>query len=172
MLNQGSAALRSAFVGHREPLRRAALAIVGSPERADDVLQDAYLRLHGVSEATSVRQPLHFCFRVVRNLALDHWRKASFESDLMAAQEEAEHVPATQATPEQHAISRQLLALVDRVINNLPTRTQKAFELYHLSGLTQRDIGREMGVSTGLVNALLREASDALLLHHRGAGKA
>ena len=162
-MDAGQATLGTAFVRLREPLRRAALAIVGSPERADDVLQEAYLRVHELADAGGIRQPVNFCFRVVRNLALDHWRRAAFESELLVKQEEGEHVPAAQATPEQQAISHQRLAIVDCVLKGLPARTRKVFELYHLSGLTQRAIGRELGVSAGLVNALIREATDALL---------
>lgn len=151
-----------AFVGNRDALRRAALAIVGSPERADDVVQDAYLRVHAVDSVGELQQPLRFCFRVVRNLALDHWRRSAFEQDLLVHEDEGQHVPAETPTPERHAMARQSLAIADKVLSGLPTRTREVFELYHLKGLTQRDIGRELGVSVGLVNALIREATDAL----------
>lgn len=156
--------LGAAFIGHREGLRRAALAIVGSPERADDVLQDAYLKVHAASPLTAVAQPVGYCFRVVRNLALDHWRRAAFESELMTCEEEAEHVPSPQACPERQAISRQYLAIFDRALRELPAQARQVFELYHLGGLTQRDIGRQLGVSVGLVNAVIQKATQALLL--------
>lgn len=156
------AALGDAFVGNRDALRRAALAIVGSPERADDVVQDAYLRVHQVDAAGDLQQPLRFCFRVVRNMALDHWRRAAFECELLTHEDEWQHVPADSATPERHAMARQYLAIADKVLSGLPAKTRKVFELYHLSGLTQRDIGRELGVSIGQVNSLIRDATDAL----------
>lgn len=151
------------FVGQREGLRRAALAIVGSRERAEDVVQDAYLKVCDASKALDIRQPISYCFQVVRNLALDYWRRSAFESQLLAHEEEGQEVPAAQATPEQHAMSRQYLALCDKVLAELPERTRRVFEMYHLAEMTQRDIGTALGISLGLVNATLREATDALL---------
>lgn len=157
------AALGHAFIGQREGLRRAAMAIVGSAERAEDVVQDAFVRLCEVSRALDVRQPVSYCFQVVRNLALDYWRRSAFESQLLAGEEEGAQVPAAQATPEQHAIHRQSLAICDRVLAELPARTREVFELYHVADMTQRDISAALGISLGLVNSLLREATDALV---------
>lgn len=151
------------FIGQRDGLRRAALAIVGNKERAEDVVQDAYLKVWEASKALDIRQPISYCFQVVRNLALDYWRRSAFESQLLTGEEEGWDVPAPQATPEQEAMSRQYLAICDRVLKKLPDRTRTVFEMYHLAGMTQRDISAALSVSLGLVNATLKEATDALL---------
>lgn len=153
------------FIGQRDGLRRAALSIVGSRERAEDVVQDAYLKVWEASKALDIRQPISYCFQVVRNLALDYWRRSAFESQLLTNEEEGWDVPAAQATPEQQAMSRQYLAICDRVLKRLPDRTRCVFEMYHLAGMTQRDISASLGVSLGLVNATLKEATEALLQH-------
>ena len=155
--------LGATFLTHRIPLRRAVLSIVGKPEQADDVMQDAYVKLIGAATAMVIKQPLGYCFQVVRNMALDHCRRSSLEAGLFAQEEEGHHVPAALGAPERKAINRQNLAIVDQALGTLPERTRKVFEMYHVSGLTQRDIGQNLGVSIGLVNGMIREATNALM---------
>ena len=154
--------LAETFINHRPQLRRAALAIVGAPELADDVVQDAYVKLIAADTAATVRYPLGYCFQVVRNMALDHRRRTSLEADLMVQEEEGHHVPTPHDQPERRAINRQNIAMLDAVLGTLPARTRHVFELYHLGGRTQRDIGAELGVSLGLVNGMIRDATMAL----------
>lgn len=161
-VDQISADLASTFVAHRTQLRRTVLAIVGRPEQADDIMQDAYVKLIGAVTA-AVRQPLGYCYQVVRNMALDHCRRASLEAGLFTLEEEGHHVPATQGMPEQRAINRQNIEIVDRALGQLPARTRKAFELYHVGGLTQRDIAQQLEVSIGLVNGMIQDATEALM---------
>jgi RNA polymerase sigma factor (sigma-70 family) len=154
--------LNETFLEHRAQLRRTALAVVGSAEAADDVLHDAYLKLHE-AETGPIRQPLGYCVRVVRNMALDHRRRTTFEGRLLTQEEEGMHVPAPQGSPEQLTIARQQLSIVSEVLGRLPLRTRQAFEMYRLNGLTQRDIGQRMGVSAALVNAMVKDAIGALM---------
>ena len=161
-LQQNDPGLAQAFVANRAQLRRAALAIVRAPEEADDVVQDAYVKLIEARCDAEVRQPLAYCFQVVRNMALDRRRRSAFESGLFGVEEEGHSVPAVMGQPERHAISWQNIAIIDRALAELPKRTRTAFELYRLNGLTQRDIGAQLGVSVGLVNSMIRDAMMAL----------
>jgi RNA polymerase sigma-70 factor (ECF subfamily) len=151
------------FVAHHGQLRGVAQKIVGTRELADDVAQEAYLKLIEAAAAFSARHPLAYCFQVVRNLAIDYRRRMALESNLFTEEEEGLHMPTPRATPEQSAIHRQSLALVDKALDQLPARTRQVFELHRLGGLTQRDIGKRLGVSAALVNAMIREASNALM---------
>ncbi|WKB55463.1 sigma-70 family RNA polymerase sigma factor [Eleftheria terrae] len=154
--------LGGVFVAHRAQLRGVAQKITGQRELAEDVVQEAYLKLSGAASAFSIQQPLAYCFQVVRNLAIDCRRRLALESTVFADEEDGLHVPAAQGTPDEYAISRQNLQIVDRVLAGLPARTRQAFELYRVGGLTQRAIGEQLGVSAALVNSMIRDATQAL----------
>src|SRR5690606_37598031 len=64
--------------------------------------------------------------------------------------------------PEQGLDERRVLRAIDEALSALPSRTRKVFELYRLGGLTQREIGRELGCSATLVNFMLKDAADAI----------
>ncbi len=153
------------FVTHRAQLCQTAAKILGSRDRADDVVQDAYLKVIEVRAVFVVKQPVAYIFRIVRNLAIDHYRRARLESGVFAGAEEGEHVPSASGTPEAISISCQQLSLVARALEQLPERTRRAFELYRMGGHTQREIARMLAVSPPLVNFMIRDALD----HCRGA---
>jgi len=162
-MDSPGAALEEVFVAHRAQLRRIAQRIVGTPEVADEVTQDAYLKLVEGACARNVDKPYCYCCQVVRNLALDHCRRQAVESTyrIYTADGELPQV-AGGRVPERCLHERQVLDAIDRVLGTLPPRTRHAFELYRLSGLTQRDIAQQLGCSATLVNFMLRDAAQAI----------
>ncbi len=67
--------LVATFIAHRPHLHRLARSIVGNTEIADEVVQDAYLKLDELPGARDIVKPLCYCCQVVRNLALDFCRR-------------------------------------------------------------------------------------------------
>jgi RNA polymerase sigma-70 factor (ECF subfamily) len=160
--HEPAAGLGGAFLAHRAKLQGLAHKITGRRELAEDVVQEAFLKLSDVSHGLAVQQPIGYCFQVVRNLAIDCRRRMMLEAGVFADAESGEHVAAPQGTPEQYAISRQNLVIVDEALGRLPSRTRQAFELYRMGGLTQRAIGERLGVSAATVNTMIRDAVQAL----------
>ncbi|MFG6175953.1 RNA polymerase factor sigma-70 [Halomonas sp. THAF12] len=152
--------MESIVVTHRAQLCQAAMKILGNRERADDVVHDTYLKIAEAGKAFDVKRPTAYVFQVVRNLALDRYRRQAFEAGLFAIEEEGAGVPASTGTPEALEISRQELGLMAEALDALPRRTRCAFELYRSGGYTQRQIAQQLGVSTTLVNFMIREALD------------
>jgi RNA polymerase sigma-70 factor (ECF subfamily) len=107
-----------------------------------------------------VKQPVAYLFQMVRNLAIDHHRRISFELNLFEGEDDGLHVPSHIGMPEATVISREHLKLVAKAISELPERTRRAFELHRLEGQTHRAIAAELAISTSLVNILIHEAID------------
>lgn len=155
--------LAEIFIAHRAQLRRIALRIVGTAELADEITQEAYLKVAHGACSRQVDKPYCYCCQVVRNLARDHCRRQAVEATYRVYTEDGElpHVPCA-STPERVLHERRLLMSVEKALQRLPQRTRHAFELYRLSGLTQREIGRQLGCSATLVNFMLKDAVEAL----------
>ncbi|SDY87407.1 sigma factor [Nitrosomonas sp. Nm33] len=83
--------LDTTFIANRTQLLRAAYKILGDWERSDDVVQEAYIKITEMEAAQKVRQPLAYLFQIVRNLAIDHYRRVVFESELFGTDEEGLH---------------------------------------------------------------------------------
>jgi RNA polymerase sigma factor (sigma-70 family) len=155
--------LTRVFIENRARLRRIAQGIVRTPEQADDVLQDAYLKLaHGECPRQADR-PLGYCTRVVPNMALDHCRKHSVEATYRCFDVEADALDVPDAVSPEHSMrDKQVICSIDRALQSVPPQTRRAFELYRLEGLTQREIAERMGCALGLVNAWIADAARAI----------
>lgn len=155
--------LGEVFVANRTQLWRVARRIVRTTELADDVMQDAYLRIvDGVCDR-KVDKPMGYCCQIVRNLALDHCRRQSLEATYRTFDVDVELLDMPGApTPDHLMRDRQVINLIDKALTELPTRTRVVFQLYRLEGLTQRDIAQRLGCALGLVNRLISEGDDAI----------
>lgn len=155
-----AAELGEVFVAYRSQLRRAAHRILGDVHGAEDTVHDAYLKAMEMARARTddvVGQPLSYAHRVVRNLAIDRYRRGALEAQIFEIEDSGSHVAAPDAgTPEAMLSERQALTRVAQALATLPKRARLAFELYRRDGLTQREIAEELGVSAATVNGLLR----------------
>lgn len=151
------------FIAHRAQLRSMAKRIVGTADLADEVTQDAYLRLVEGTCARKVDRPFCYCCQVVRNVAIDYCRRQSIEAKVRVYTVEGDlpEVPVF-ASMGQRLDDRRLIDAIDQALGALPPRTRQAFELFRLSDLTQREIGARLGCSATLVNFMVKDAQEAL----------
>ena len=156
--------LLDAFVDNRLILVKIAARITGCRSRAEDVVQDAFFRLQSAPQITSsIKAQLGYLLRIVRNLAIDHYRKQVMEQKYSGSEEEGLNVVIHGASPETMHINFTTLETIADALTELPGRTQYAFEMYRLHGVPQKDIAKELGVSPTLVNFMIRDA----LIHCR-----
>lgn len=140
--------LLQAFVDNRSILVKIAARITGCRSRAEDVVQDAFFRLSAAPQITSsFKAQLSYLFQIVRNLAIDHYRKQAMELKYSGSEEEGLNVVVQNASDD-----------IAEALNELPQRTRYAFEMYRLHGVPQKDIAKELGVSPTLVNFMIRDA--------------
>lgn len=151
--------LLQAFVDNRSILVKIAARITGCRSRAEDVVQDAFFRVNAAPQITSsIKAQLSYLFQIVRNLAIDHYRKQAVELRYSGTEEEGMNVVVANASPEHTHINLAALEHIADVLNELPERTRCAFEMYRLHGVPQKDIAKAFGVSPTLVNFMIRDA--------------
>jgi RNA polymerase sigma factor (sigma-70 family) len=154
----GADTLLGLFMENRRALVGAAARIVGSRDMAEDVVQDAFLRLRDMTDDGAIRCRLSYLFQVVRNLAIDTYRRQALEQKWMAAEDEGMNAPSPTTSPDMIIIGRQALCALAGALAELPERTQRAFEMCRVQGMAQKDIASQLGVSPTLVNFMVRDA--------------
>ncbi len=148
------------YLTHRAALIEFAAPIVGDRARAEDVVQEAWLRFGAApaQERVNVIQPLSYLYRIVRNLAIDLSRRGAREVRGPDAEAILDLAPDSRPSPEAETIERDQLAHVVAALEALPERTRRAFHMHRFEGMTYAEIGRALGISVGSSHNLVSDA--------------
>lgn len=144
-------------------LFRLAARMIGNPEEAEDVLQDAFIRafdalVDGRFDGRS--GAFTWLYRVVTNASLDAMRsrkrrRARFEP-------EGETEPAAPIVTDDHLGARAALRELDVWLADLPEDQRAALVLKEVEGMTTQEVAEVTGSSVGAVEQRLVRARATL----------
>jgi RNA polymerase sigma-70 factor (ECF subfamily) len=134
-----------------------------SADDADDLVQEAFLRLHAfMSDGKEVRQPEAFLVRTVLNLSVDQRRRARghlYESQPVEEMQLVDLAP----TPEEEIAAEQRLARIRHVLDTeVSARTREVYLQHRLDGFTYEEIAQRMHMSVRTVEKHIARAVTAL----------
>jgi RNA polymerase sigma-70 factor, ECF subfamily len=117
------------------------------PQDAEDVTQDALLRLHRSATSLKDEDALEaWMYRIARNTIIDHHRRAAVRPDPIDPDDVAA-LPATEADAEPDA-GASLAACLAPLLARVPDDYRQALELTDLGGMTQDEAAAQLGLST------------------------
>lgn len=142
---------------HQAPLVRYVARLVGGDmARAQDVVQDAFVRLWRQPEAEVRGHVVEWLYTVCRNRAIDVVRK---EGRMRAfAEGEAENVTASGTRPGRALEAEETRAAVLGLIERLPPNQQEVIRLKFQSGFSYKEISRITKLSVSNVGYLIHMA--------------
>ena len=149
------------FLEHRAALIAYAQKIVGREGPAEDIVQDAWLRLQKPIKTGAPDHPTGYLYAIVRNLALDRRRQMQREQKLICKvdPESLEHQADGRPSPEHIVLHRDEIAAMETALAQMPTRTQEIFRLVRVQGLTYREAAKQLKVSNSSVQKHLASAT-------------
>jgi RNA polymerase sigma-70 factor (ECF subfamily) len=136
---------------------RLAMNLLRNPEDAQDVYQEAFLRVYRNLHTFRFDCSFHtWLYRIVTNLCLDQMRKrkvrreeptvvTTAEGSLDRTETVADVRP--EGDPQRNLFSGQLRRRVKEVLTGLSPRERMVFEMRHYQGLRLRNIGEILGTS-------------------------
>lgn len=145
---------------HEGPLLRYAASLVGE-SRAQDVVQDAFLRLCAQPAASVQGHLAAWLFTVCRNRALE-LRRADRRLDLL---EEEELLESPDSGPVAKLERAESLSRVSAAVAALPSRQREALQLKLEAGLSYKDIAEVMNLTVSNVGFILHTAIARLREH-------
>lgn len=168
-----------AFAALFEPLRAKAVAVAArivGPDRAEDVVMDAFLQAWRALPGFGGRSQLStWLLRIVRNRALDVLRAENVRraESLDAPDDDGRPRPltdATAATPAEIAERRDMTAIFERALETLPAIHRQCLLHRYVDDLSYGEIAAATGVSIGTVMSRLFNARRKLKAALRAAG--
>jgi RNA polymerase sigma-70 factor (ECF subfamily) len=133
-----------------------AYRLVGDRQEAEDVAQDAYLRVfRGLAGFRGEAQFETWLYRIVANAAMSHLRRKRRFGELMSPPEDEPLELPSQVRVAEDAVDKDELA---RALEALPLSLRPVVILKDVYGLSCREIGDEMGITEGAVKVRLHRA--------------
>ena len=132
-----------------QPLVAYAAEVLGARDDAEDVAQEAFVRLWMRADAMHAQDSaVAFLYRVTRNRALNERRRRLVRFRWRERQRAEESKLARDANlPELHELQR----AITRALAQLPARRREVFLLVRQHGLTHRQVAEALGISSQTV---------------------
>ncbi len=160
----GCETIEELFAALESPLLTYALRLVSQFSVAEDVVQEAFMRLH--AQFDDVREPKRWLYRTVHNLAVNHIRDAGKIVSLDLSSEEGAPSSAENADPQplpdEQIIRLEGIGLVRLSVETLDERSREVIRLKFNEDLSYKEISIRTGLSVGNVGYLLHHALKAV----------
>ncbi|ESQ92686.1 RNA polymerase sigma factor [Asticcacaulis benevestitus] len=138
-------------------LRRARM----SHEDVEDILQEAYCKMAELATIDHITSPRGYFFTVAKNIAFMRLRRARIVRIESVDEIDRLDIASDAPSPEQITAARSELSRLKRLIDALPERCRRIFEMRRIQGVAQKEIARVMGVTETIVE---NETAKALRL--------
>ena len=147
------------FAALESPLLHYALRLVAEQATAEELVQEAFMRLH--AHFNEVAEPRRWLYRTVHNMALNHQRQAARIVPLTAATDPSDFAAEAvdpQPLPDEEIARWEGIGLVRLALDSLDERSQKVVQLKFSEGLSYQQIAARLGLTAGHVGYLLHHA--------------
>jgi RNA polymerase sigma-70 factor (ECF subfamily) len=155
--------LAALFESEESGLLRFAIGLVGRRSVAEELVQEAFLRLHRGRDG--VEKPKAWLYRCVHNLALNHLRDRPIEAEL-----DEKAVPGIEAFPVEALGRNEAVGMVRLLLAEMPPEDRTLIQLKYHDGLRYREISKRTGLSVGNVGYRLHHVLKGLADSLRHAG--
>lgn len=145
------------FAALESPLLAYALRLLGERAPAEDVVQDAFMKLH--AQSAEIREPRKWLFRAVHNMALNQ-RRAGAKVVAMPQFGDGEEGGAVDsaALPDEEIVRMEGIGLVRLSLGALDERTRRIVQMKFEEELSYKEIAEQTGLTVGHVGYLLHHA--------------
>lgn len=141
---------------HQERLYRRALVMVGDPDLAADMVQDAFVRAYVGLRSADPDRFAGWLHRILRNVCLD---------ELRAPRHRVTDLPddlTSGLDPGREMEQRVMGETLGQALAALGPNLREAFVLKHVDGLSYQEMADHTGVATGALKMRVKRAREAL----------
>lgn len=135
-----------------------------TPDQAEDLVQEAVLRLHAYTrQGNQVQNQEAFLTRTALNLAVDqhrHARADSYESEPIENLE----LPDLQPSPDEVFAAEQRLKRMKETLDRANSRTREVFFMHRIYGFSHAEIAQRLGISISAVEKHVASAVTILAM--------
>lgn len=162
------AAFRDLMRRHSGSMIKLAQRFLGNPSDADDVVQEAFLKVWTMAADWRPGEAAKFStwlYRVVANACIDRIRRKRVFIDV----DDAPEMPDPGPDGLSASIATKAREVVSTVLAGLPDRQREALSLFYMAEIGGAELAERLGLTTAAMDSLLsrgRKALRAALIKH------
>lgn len=142
-------------------LMRISYRVTYDMEAAEDICQEAFIRLFDrLDQFPTCQDAKYWLIRVVKNLSLNHFKKR--KNEIKAVNRIKKEPIRRDKTGEQVLVETESKEEVQQALEQIPEKFRTVLVLKEFSGMSYREIGKEMGISEGNVKVRAFRARNML----------
>lgn len=156
---QPPADMESLYREIRSSLTRYVSRYFKRAHEAEDVVQEAFVKVIQAQRERSIQSPKSYLFRTARNLSLAQVNKKAYKltdelGDLLTESE----LLASKSLEEQYE-ARENFEVFCRAVRSLPIKCRRVFVLCRVYGFSQKEVAARMGITLSAVEGHLARAT-------------
>lgn len=138
-------------------LYRVAYSVVKNAQDAEDVVQEAFLKLYRTGAWRGMQEEKAYLARVAWRIAVERLARLS-QREMVDGGDEVERLASLEASPEVSALRSAEEMQLRRLIDELPEELRQTLVLSALEEMNSREVGLVMGIPEGTVRTRLMRA--------------
>ena len=143
---------------HGAQLLRYLERMLGRKDAAEDVAQEAYLKLYRLSRPNEVHSPRALLFDVATKLAIDRLKQARTEAAAKDAEAEMNEVPDEAPRPDRRALLDEAMQRLTHIIEELQSSLRQVFVRRYVTQMPRQEIADKLHITVGAVEQRLTRA--------------
>ncbi|ULT23665.1 RNA polymerase sigma factor [Sphingobacterium sp. E70] len=139
--------------------------LIKSREDIEELLQELFLRVWKNRDNLDPERYLSYLYKIAENLVYDRLRKAAREKRLSI--DYFAHIIEAYSHIEEGIFDKELLAVLQRGIQQLPEQRRRVFELCKIEGKSYEEVSQLLSISVATVNSHITNANASIKAYFR-----
>lgn len=148
---------------------RVAYSVVKNAEDAEDVVQEAFLKLYRTGAWRGMEEEKAYLARVAWRMAVERVQRLP-RREMVGGEDAMAGLVSGEASPETQAVERDEERRMRGMIDELPEELRQVLMLSALEEMTSREVGMVMGIPEGTVRTRLMRARAELRRRFEAGG--
>jgi len=158
-------ALEELMSRYKGPLALSMSRLIKSREDIEELLQELFLRVWKNRENLDPERYLGYLYKIAQNLVYDRLRKAAREKRLSV--DYFAHIIEAYSHIEEGIFDKELLAVLQRGIQQLPEQRRRVFELCKIEGKSYEEVSQLLSISVATVNSHITNANASIKVYFK-----
>lgn len=135
---------------YQEPLLRAAMRVVRNREEAEDIVQEAFVKMYKNADKFEKLEGIEFkswAYKVAINTAITHYRKLKRGGEMLAEDPALFQPPEEEKFETRFSLAADAKAMVASIMEKVPPHLKTVLKSYYIDDKSYKTIAKEEKIS-------------------------